>query len=391
MMGISNGGSREYSDRADPSNLQNEAVRTRRSTRVTDKVLIVEDEKIIAMELEQQIKQLGYDVIGPVASGAAALKNAEIARPDLVLMDIRLEGPADGIETAEAIRDRFDIPVIYLTAHADDMTIQRAKMTEPLGYLLKPWREHELQAAITVALHKHKTNKALEQRQADFLAMLTHDIQNPLQLVLGYADVLAEDLNSNSLDQAGQLLDQMRDNILSTSDLVGNYSTALAIEGGRLPLVIEQVQLNEIIGQVETRYAAEAARRGLSLQTKLADNLPLVEADALALERVFANLIHNALKFTPPGGQVTVTSSRIGETILVLVRDTGPGITPEEIPALFAKYWRRKRHSYQSGSGLGLFIVKSLVEAQGGRVEVESTLGMGTCFKVIFPCLPAGQ
>jgi len=145
------------------------------------------------------------------------------------------------------------------------------------------------------------------------------------------------------------------------------------------------VQINEILKQVETRYVAEAARRNLRLETKLTDNLPLVEGDTSALERVFVNLVHNGLKFTPPGGQVVITSSRHGETVVVSVLDTGPGIPPEEIPALFEKYWRRKRHSYQDGSGLGLFIVKSLVEAQGGRVEVESTLGMGTCFKVILP------
>ena len=354
-------------------------------TLVTDKVLIVEDENIIAMELEQQIKQLGYAVIGPVASGEAALKNAEIARPDLVLMDIRIQGPTDGIETAEAIRYRFDIPVIYLTAHADQTTIERAKMTEPLGYLMKPWREHELQAAITVALHRHKTNKALAQRQADFLAMLTHDIQNPLQLVLGYADVLEEELDSRGLHQARQLLNQMRDNILSTSDLVGNYSIMLAIEGGRFPLITERVQVNEILKQVETKYIAEATRRDLRLETKLTDNLPLVEGDTSALERVFANLVHNGLKFTPQGGQVVVASSRQGETVVVSVRDTGPGIPADELPALFEKYWRQKRHAHRDGSGLGTFIVKSLVEAQGGRVEVESTLGMGSCFKVILP------
>ena len=352
---------------------------------MTDKVLIVEDENIIAMELEQQIKQLGYTVVGPVASGAAALKTAESARPDLVLMDIRIQGPEDGIQTAEAIRYRFDIPVIYLTAHADRPTIERAKMTEPLGYLLKPWREHELQAAITVALHKHKMHKALEQRQSDFLAMLTHDIQNPLQLVLGYADVLSEEINSNGLHQAGQLLNQMRDNIVTTSDLVANYSTLLAIEGGRLPLGTEQVQINYVLRQVKTRYVAEARRRNLSLEANLAEDLPLIEGDISALERVFANLIHNGLKFTPSGGQVIINSRCEGETVEVSVRDTGPGIPAEEIPALFEKYWRRKRHSHEGGSGLGLFIVKSLVEAQGGHVQVESTLGMGTSFKVSLP------
>ncbi len=350
-----------------------------------EKVLIVEDESIVAMELENHVRRMGYDVIGPVATGDAALEKAGNFRPDIVLMDIRIQGDKDGIETAEAIRSRFKMPVIYLTAHADERTIQRAKVTEPLGYLVKPLRAHELRAAITVALHKHKMSEALEQQKRDFLAMLTHDIKNPLHLVLGYADLLGEEIKPAGMKQAENLVGQLRANILTIAELTTNYSMALAIEGGRFPISREPTQINEVLGQAIMKYMAEASSRGISLETRLTRDLPLIEGDGSALERAVANLVYNALRFTPRGGRVTLASALRDGAVVLSVSDTGRGVPPEEITLLFEKYWQHDSDTDKKGSGLGLFIVKSLVEAHGGRVEVESTPGQGTCFRVILP------
>jgi signal transduction histidine kinase len=300
-------------------------------------------------------------------------------------MDIRIQGDKDGIETAEAIRSRFNMPIIYLTAHADERTVQRAKVTEPLGYLVKPLRAHELQAAITVALHKHKMTEVLAQQRNDFLAMLTHDIKNPLHLVLGYADLLAEEIKPAGMKQAEDLLGQLRANILTTAELATNYSMALAIEGGRFPLVRMSLQVNELLKQVSEKYAAEASNRGLSLETRMSRELPPIEGDGSALERSLANLVYNALRFTPRGGRVTLTSALCDGAVLLSVSDTGRGVPPEEMPRLFEKYWQHRSDTEKKGSGLGLFIVKSLVEAHGGKVEVESVPGQGTCFRVILP------
>jgi CheY-like chemotaxis protein/predicted regulator of Ras-like GTPase activity (Roadblock/LC7/MglB family) len=118
-------------------------------------ILVVEDERIVATGIRNMLKGLGYTVPAVASSGKDAIKQAAETRPDLVLMDIVLEGDMDGIAAAEQIRARFDIPVIYLTAYADDATVQRAKMTAPYGYLLKPFNERELHAAIETALYKH--------------------------------------------------------------------------------------------------------------------------------------------------------------------------------------------------------------------------------------------
>jgi len=126
------------------------------------KILVVEDDSIIALELEDRLQVLGYDVADVTASGENAVKRSAEMRPDLVLMDIRLRGNMDGVEAAAEIGSRLDIPVVYLTAHADDGTVQRAKMTAPYGYIIKPFDETELRTAIEMALYKHEMERKLK-------------------------------------------------------------------------------------------------------------------------------------------------------------------------------------------------------------------------------------
>jgi PAS domain S-box-containing protein len=129
------------------------------------KIFIVEDQRIVAADLENTLRSLGYAISGTAASGERAIEKVLALRPDLVLMDIRLEGRMDGIETAEKIRAEYDVPIVYLTAYADEETIVRAKTTSPFGYLIKPFNERELRGAIEIALYKHETDKILHERK----------------------------------------------------------------------------------------------------------------------------------------------------------------------------------------------------------------------------------
>ena len=125
------------------------------------RILIVEDERITAEDLRDILTDLGYTVTGSVSSGADAISQAEQNAPDLALMDIRIKGDMDGTETARILRERFNIPVVYLTAHADTSTLSRAKLAQPLGYITKPFQEAELHAGIEIALHKHREDLKL--------------------------------------------------------------------------------------------------------------------------------------------------------------------------------------------------------------------------------------
>ena len=138
-------------------------------------ILIVEDEAIVAMDLAGKLARLGYTVCDSTARGENALALVRERQPDLVLMDIRLAGTMDGVEAAEQIRRACDVPVIYLTSHADRATLDRAKRTEPYGYLLKPFEERELESHIEMALYKHQAERKLresEQRWATTLASI---------------------------------------------------------------------------------------------------------------------------------------------------------------------------------------------------------------------------
>jgi len=129
------------------------------------RILVVEDERIVAMALEQGLRHMGYSVAGIATSGEEAEQNVAQTRPDLVLMDIQLRGNTDGIDAAARIRAQFDIPVVYLTAYADDGILQRAKVTEPYAYITKPFEERDLRAAIEMALYKHEMERRLKERE----------------------------------------------------------------------------------------------------------------------------------------------------------------------------------------------------------------------------------
>lgn len=137
------------------------------------RILPVEDERVVARDLQNRLKKLGYEVPVVASSKAEATSVVEKVRPDLVLMDIRLNGVPEGIDAAREMREKFDLPVIYLTAHSDPETLEQAKVTEPFGYVLKPFEDRELLATIEMAVHKHRMEKRL--REKERLINLSHD------------------------------------------------------------------------------------------------------------------------------------------------------------------------------------------------------------------------
>jgi PAS domain S-box-containing protein len=151
------------------------------------KILIVEDETIVAMSLEDDLKQLGYKVCGAVNSGEAAISKARETQPDLVLMDIQLKGDMDGIEAATKIHQQFNIPIIFLTAYADPTTLQRAKVAEPFGYLLKPFEERELKSTIEMALNKHSRDTYYKTSLTDALLQSEERFRLFVESVSDYA------------------------------------------------------------------------------------------------------------------------------------------------------------------------------------------------------------
>lgn len=163
------------------------------------KILIVEDEAIVGMELESRLSRLGYKTVGVVNSGVEALKKVEELRPDLIIMDINLNDTIDGIEVAMKVRERFDIPIIYLTAYADASSIERAKLTQPFGYILKPFQERELYTVIEIALYKHGMEMRLRESETKFRTLF--DLA--MDAILLIEDSYCVDCNRRSMEMLG--------------------------------------------------------------------------------------------------------------------------------------------------------------------------------------------
>ena len=196
-------------------------------------IVIVEDEAIVAMDIKRCLKQLGYQVAGVAANSEDAVQQIVDNRPDLVLMDIRLKGDIDGIETAWRIRQRVNVPIVYLTAHSDPETLERAKFTEPYGYILKPYEDRDLHTTIEMAIHRfHKVTEIVDNERS--LQMILRSIGDAVIATDSYGYV-------TYMNAVAEVVTGLR-----RSDAVGRKMCdmlAFNDEGGRIAAnhVIEQV------------------------------------------------------------------------------------------------------------------------------------------------------
>lgn len=201
-------------------------------------ILIVEDERIVAKDIQVSLKQLGYEVPAIASSGKEAIDKAIQFRPDVILMDINLKGEMDGIETAKHIKDSFDVLVIYLTAYADDNTLERAKETEPIGYILKPFKIRELHATIQVAVVKHRIETKLKKHEQWLATVLKcigdAVIATDINGLITYMNLTAEELTGWQQEEAiGKSLLEVSPMINSKTRInIQNHINKVLKEGG---------------------------------------------------------------------------------------------------------------------------------------------------------------
>ena len=260
-------------------------------------ILIVEDEGVIALELRDRLTGMGYEIVGPVPSGQEAIDHAREFLPDVVLMDIILTGQMDGIEASEIIKNSLDIPVIFLTAHADERTLQRAKATQPFGYILKPFNERELQVSIEMALYKHQKEKVAREREEWLSATLT-SIGDAVITVddrsrVTFMNAAAQALTGwNSRDVIGRKASDICNicNIIQEDGLMDGWfipsgatreDILISREGGEIPVDYNAAPIKNYKGEttgmvfvlrdISERKAAEERIKYLSFHDKLTD------------------------------------------------------------------------------------------------------------------------
>lgn len=237
--------------------------------------------------------------------------------------------------------------------------------------------------------------RRLERVRRDFIANISHELRTPLASVSLLAETL-EDAIDTDPEQAQVFVERIESEVHYLSDLVAELLELSRIESGRMPLSIEPVESAMLVREVMARLLPQAQRHRVQLRTAIEQGTTLVAADSKQIARVLVNLVHNAIKFTPSGGTVTIGCRQAGETMQsFFVRDTGVGIAPEDLSRVFERFYKvsqsRARANYigpgGGGSGLGLAIARHVIEAHGGRISAASEPGKGSTFTFTLPII----
>jgi len=226
--------------------------------------------------------------------------------------------------------------------------------------------------------------RRLETVRRDFVSNLSHELRTPLASL----KALAETLQEGALDDppaARHFIDQIQVEVDALTQMVNELLELSKIESGRFTLDLAPVAACDLLDSASRRMQLQAERAGLNLRVECTDDLPNVRIDSQRLEQVLVNLIHNAVKFTRAGGEVTLIAEAIDGSIRFAVRDSGVGIAEEEVPRIFERFYRVGKSRTGSGTGLGLSIAKHIVEAHGGKIWVESVNGQGSTFYFTIP------
>lgn len=368
-------------------------------------VLVVDDSRTARSFIRNSLSRLGV-IIHEADDGdtAVAFLKDPANEVDLVITDLMMER-MDGDALTVAIRGELgfpELPIIFLSGNDDKDKILSLFKMGATDYLKKPFLQEELISRMRAYLTRVKTQSSLQESVAklrdmnlvkdQFLAACSHDLRSPLTGILGYTQLL----------QSDEALTESHQEMLSGIQRSGDYLLQLIndlldigkMASGRTEIRRAEVDLFDVVEDCVRSLVHTAGPKAVALDSFKSSDDTLVSGDRASLMRVCNNLLSNAIKFTPEGGSVTISvrDGRAGELILA-VSDSGIGINNDDIPDLFNRYTRTSQSgtSGEKGTGLGLSITKELVEAHGGTVAVESTVGEGTTFRIHLPALGAGN
>ncbi len=345
------------------------------------KVLVVEDEWVVARDIEQLLIALGYEPVGCVDQGDQALALTAELRPDLVLMDIQLAGSMDGITAAQQIRNQYALPVVFLTAFTADDVLSRAKLTEPFGYILKPFSERELRTVLAMALYKHQAETRLQNTTRQLKALSRRVLQAQEQERRRIAIELHDEL--------GQSLTAIKINLQLSERFKGQAPADLNLESIRivedalqqvrsLATALRPSMLDDLglVPALQWLSDQAAQRGGFSVSFQYDAHSGRVASD---IETVCFRIVQEALTNVTRharASEVTIALRREHDELLLSVQDDGQGF---DLAAM--------RERAIAGGSLGVLGMQERATLVGGQLEIDSAPGRGSLLQFRCPWL----
>lgn len=322
---------------------------------------------------------------------------------DVLLLDLSLPD-GHGMETVtKMVASAPDTPIIVLTGLDDERTALRAVQAGAQDYLVKGQvtgavLSRSIRYARERKLLERERQQLLEREQEariaaeravsgrdEVLRVVAHDLGNALSAVQVTSRVLLRTLSEEGREgEARKRVENIRILTEQMQRLRQDLLDVALLDAGELTISASPVSPRQLIEDAVARYQPLAEERSVSLETSVADDLPLVAADVDRVQQALTNLVTNAIKFTPPGGRVAIDAAGVGGAVRFDVVDTGPGIAEEDLSQIFDRFWKR-RDGNPHGAGLGLAIARGIIEAHGGTIAVESRVGEGSTFSFLLP------
>jgi two-component system, sensor histidine kinase and response regulator len=354
-------------------------------------VLIIDDEISIRDGCRQALEKSGYTVL-EAADGAEGIRMARQAPPDVALIDLKMPG-ISGMEIIEIFsRDMPDTVLIMITGYATIVSAVEAIQKGTYDYLPKPFSPDQLRA-VTRRAFEHRSLKIETRRLRDekvrmeksFITFVSHEMRSPLVVIRQYIEALKTVAGERLDPEMAGIVERCSTRIQDLETMIEHWLDISRIGEGTFAWKKESLNLLQIIRRSAEEMAPICSRVGIRLETDLPEQLPDILGDRESLLRVFANLIGNAVKYTPEKGEITLSADCDDYYVTVHVSDTGTGMPPDKLPFIFEPFYRvRGKQERQTGSGLGLTFCKRIMELHGGEIGVISKECEGSTFSLKF-------
>ena len=351
---------------------------------MSETILIVDDTPANLGVLVETLGAAGYKLM-VAEDGEEALAQTFQTQPDLILLDVMMPG-IDGFETCRRLKAREgtrDVPVLFMTALNETADKVKAFAAGGVDYITKPIEHEEALARVRTHLSLRQLRRELQTQLAlkeRFMRMAGHDLRSPLCLILMAAEIARRHAAVPGSPPPTKYLDNIAESAAQMRRIIDTFlelrvPSANGNGDGR-------VDLNLLGHAVVRQHTPAAERKQIDLVAELAPTLPLARCDAALAYQAFTNLTSNALKFTPPSGRVTLRTRVSGERVRVEIHDTGPGVPAGERDRLFQEHARLtpRPTGGEESNGLGLSIVKHLIESQSGIVGADFPQPVGSIF-----------